>query len=81
MTRSNRTAAGFLIKGVKKMIKHTIKLTLDIAQKGVLKDVLEAAVADYDGTIKQCINDSKPDLADMLREERQVIIDVLGELE
>ena len=63
------------------MIKHTIKLTLDIAQKGVLKDVLEAAVADYDGTIKQYIHDGKPDLAEMFREERQVIIDVLGELE
>lgn len=63
------------------MIKHTIKLTLDIAQKGVLKDVLEAAVADYDGTIKQYINDGKPDLAEMFREERQVIINVLGELE
>ena len=63
------------------MIKHTIKLMLDIAQKGVLKDVLEAAVSDYDGTIKQYINDGKSDLADMFREERQVIVDVLGELE
>lgn len=62
------------------MIKHTIKLTLDIAQKGVLKDILEAAVIDYDGTIQQYINDGKPDLAEMFREERQVIVDILGEL-
>lgn len=63
------------------MIKHTIKLTLDIAQKGVLKDVLEAAVGNYDGIIKQCINVCKPDLAEMFKEERQVIINVLEELE